>query len=132
LGPLSIEQASPRHGRNFLGKFLLESYSQYSIQIALLIFLLMGCDFVIGVSTVFAVDELFPRLLSYKPSSLLRESLKMLGTPPFSRACYPINLVRSCGSRWKCWPTNIFIFVLTFYTAVDAVILGTFYIISTC
>jgi hypothetical protein len=24
-------------------------------------------------------------------------------TPPFSRACYPINLVRSCGSRWKSW-----------------------------
>jgi hypothetical protein len=22
-------------------------------------------------------------------------------TPPFSRACYPINLVRSCGSRLK-------------------------------
>jgi hypothetical protein len=22
-------------------------------------------------------------------------------TPPFSRACYHINLVRSCGSRWK-------------------------------
>jgi hypothetical protein len=22
-------------------------------------------------------------------------------TPPFSRACYPINLVRSCGSRWN-------------------------------
>jgi hypothetical protein len=24
------------------------------------------------------------------------------GTPPFSRACYPVNLVRSCGSRKKC------------------------------
>jgi hypothetical protein len=22
-------------------------------------------------------------------------------TPPFSRASYPINLIRSCGSRWK-------------------------------
>jgi hypothetical protein len=26
--------------------------------------------------------------------------------PPFSRACYPIYLVCSCGSRWKMPPVN--------------------------
>jgi hypothetical protein len=27
-------------------------------------------------------------------------------TPPFSRACNPINLVRSCGSRWRAVISN--------------------------
>jgi hypothetical protein len=26
---------------------------------------------------------------------------------PFSRACYPINLVRSCGSRWQKNPKGL-------------------------
>jgi hypothetical protein len=37
----------------------------------------------------------------FYPSSARRPFLRAFPpeTPPFSRACYPINLVRSCGSR---------------------------------
>jgi hypothetical protein len=50
-------------------------------------------------------DIPFPRLLAkFAPVGVVENREPFLTafspeTPPFSRACYPVNLVRSCGSR---------------------------------